>query len=922
MFQADAMSEDFQSGPADRTLASPPGLRSASALRSKRVSLFLALAAIGSGFYAIHDVFHAAYGTAFFHGLATVFQGVARYQQKKHNKLNLASQLLLLSIFLSMGVTPLFDGNIRSPGLWCASVLPIAASLLLGRRAVLRYTLGVVAIIALNLGASFFIEPHQPITRYPMQWAVMRVAILLVFTGISLASGTASRRARKEISKRTQELELQAKDANVAHRSKAMILATMSHEVRMPMQGVLALIAQSRELRFGERFSFVFDTVSDQAQRVLRLLDALLDLANLQSGRAKLEEKNFSLGVLLDRVHLKHEKIARSNGTTLRTRSSVGPRTFVGDAKRIYQLVSALVSNAIKFSERGEIEVLAQFQSQSYDPMQAQRVVVISVRDQGIGMNADQLSRVFGQFEQVHENLDAQLGSWGLGLAIAHQIARSMEGKLEASSEPGKGSTFTLTLPLKEDEVISTTWSDCLPVEDLHPIAPAPSSAAPLVQGLSASEKKHLSLIRNLAVAMLPLVFVCTVLGLYEGRHLAASMHAICAALMGLACLSIAQLNRKLRSFLLLSSIALSMSTQALIDGTIQSEALWTIGVVPVLAAFLFDVKLSFITLGLSIALIAHLTLAPTTPFHESYLGDGLSTTVLLRLASLFAYAGSSLAISKSDLAMMTEKRRQQRSVEALRKLAVSANEEKNRFLARIRNELGAPIQHIVELTRGTSRDRTLSPEQKAQLKTIQRCTSQIEQLIGRSIDYAVADGLQSIVKTQVRFDLQELMLDICRVFSPPANRNHRYLQFVDDAPETWVYGDPSGVFEVVAVLLSHAIRSGDPGPIFLSLTQTSASDASTLCFEIGVRCTGLALDDLQRTLVDAQSQAGERSGSILECGPDPVLRGLVAADACGGSIGVWTRTALDPAVAEAGAGLVFRIELPSAREEAVQQAA
>lgn len=919
------MNEDLHSAVADKALISEPELASARALRSRRLTLFISLAALTSSFYAFHDCVLGSYETATLHALAAISQGIARYQQTKRKNLDLASHWLLVSMFLNLGITPLFDGNIRSPGLWCISVLPVAASLLFGRRAVLRYAIGVALVIVLQFLASFFIPPEKLITRQPEQWAVMRVALLLVFAGMSLASATASRRARKQISNRTQALETQAQDANVAERSKSTILATMSHEVRMPVQGVLDLVFQSRDLGFNARHSFAFETMGLQAKRVLRLLDALLDLANLQAGRAKLQEQSFALGALLERVHLKHEASAKEKNIAIHTRLALGPRIFIGDANRIYQLVSALVSNAIKFSDRGKIEVLAHFQNDSYDPGSQEQMVVISVKDEGIGMNPEQLSRVFGQFEQVHENLDAQRGSWGLGLAIAHQISQSMQGKLEATSEPGKGSTFTLTLPLKEDEAVSNSWSACLQLDELQALASKSPPPELKVDKLSRSEQKQVSLLRSLTTVVLPLIAVCCATELSMGHTISASIHGACIAALGLVCLTVSPFQGALRSFIFLSAVTLSMSSQALLDGTVQSEVLWTIGLIPVLASFLFNLRLSFICLGSTIGLVGYLLFSPSITFNEVYLGSGISTTLMLRLASLFAYAGCSFAISKSDSAMVTELRRQQVSVDRLHKVAISSNREKDHFLARIRLELGTPILHLMRMAKGLGQDEALDAPQRSQLKAITQSAGKIGQLIGRTIDYAMDDEAKPQGNAPAPFDLRELMLDICRMFSPSANQNRRFIQFVDYAQDTLVQGDASGVFEVVAVLLTHAIRSADPGPIFISLSQTSRSSDHQQ-FDIEIRCSGLHLSAQQRSLIESRSSPKAGHRSIQEFRHDPVLRGLVAAQACGGSIHLpctEPTTNDHPAcLSELKDGLVFRIELPPAQALEQRQAA
>lgn len=871
-----------------------PGLerehQSARDVRAKRLTLFILIAGVVSTIYALHDTVRQAYWTAAVHGIVALCQAVARYQQVKRNNLDLAGHWLLISQYISLGVTPLFDGNIRSPGLWCIVVLPVAASLLFGQRAVTRYTIGAVAVIVGHYLASPFITTERLITREPEQWAMMRVALLFVFAGMSLASGTASRRVRKQIAQRTQEMEQEAQDANVAERSKSTILATMSHEIRMPMQGLLSLIREGKTVQERGPQDQQLGQMATHASRVLRLLDALHDLVSLQSGQAELRENNFVLGALLERVHQRHEAAARAKGISLRTRMAVGPSTFVGDARRIYKLVSALVNNAVKFSEGGEIEICAELRAEPSGLTQLRRTVLISVRDQGIGMNPEQLSRVFGRFEQVHEDLDAQRGSWGLGLAIADQLARSMQGTLEATSEPGRGSTFTLTLPLQQDELFSTSWSECLAIQDL-PVGSASKGA---------SDQKSSGSLRNLVAVTVPMVLVCAATELSIGRYMQAGLHSACVAAMAWSGLQGAGDGKNWRGLVFLCALTLSMTSQAFVDGTIQSEALWTIGLVPVMTAFLFNVKAAFVLMGLTLSLLAHLFFSPKIPFQETYLGHGVFATVVMRLASLCAYAGTSFAISKSNLATMTAMRRQQRSMERIRENAVSSNEERARFLTRIRDELGAPLRHIVEESRTASK----SPHLRTQLDTIHRCAGQIQQLFNRTLDYASDEHPQARVPQPAPFDLAALLIDTCRMFNPAATQKDRCLQFVNECDHTWVQGNASGVFEVVAVLLTHAIRTGEPGPVYLCLTQTKDSDPELTSFEIKVRCAGLRVGPEQRSLIASQGHEQELLTCMQDLEHNSILRGLLAAKSCGGDI----RLAPQPGSEQ---GLVFRVRLP-----------
>ena len=239
-------------------------------------------------------------------------------------------------------------------------------------------------------------------------------------------------------------LQQAAERERVANNAKSEFLANMSHEIRTPLNGVLGmseLLARSSLTPAQQRYA---DQIKTSGMTLLGILNDILDMSKLESGQLAIDAVRIDLPAQLRETLSFFTANARAKGIGLLLDIDVDvPTAVVVDPMRLRQILSNLVSNAIKFTEVGEIVV-----SVSFTPSQSgEGHVVIAVRDQGIGMKQEEADRLFKRFSQANAATTRNYGGTGLGLAICKQLCDAMGGTITVESERGKGSTFYVSLP-------------------------------------------------------------------------------------------------------------------------------------------------------------------------------------------------------------------------------------------------------------------------------------------------------------------------------------------------------------------------------------------------------------------------------------------------------------------------------------------
>ncbi|MCC2618088.1 response regulator [Aestuariibacter halophilus] len=279
------------------------------------------------------------------------------------------------------------------------------------------------------------------------QWALLLVA-LMVLSGQYLYLFRPIERQISDnlasLDKQRQEaleLEQQANQASIA---KSQFLATMSHELRTPLNGIFGMVELAQlESRTGTRQRYLNQALKS-GRELLHLIEEILDIAHIESGKLVLKNNDFNLPSLLDECLAPHSVEAHKKGLQFTSQQSDNvPEWVYGDPIRIKQVLNNLLSNAVKFTPQGSVDVDIQYRTD-----EGRDWLHIEVTDTGIGIDKANLTRIFERFTQVDERSQRNYQGAGLGLAICKEWVDVMGGKLSATSIAGKGSRFTCQIPL------------------------------------------------------------------------------------------------------------------------------------------------------------------------------------------------------------------------------------------------------------------------------------------------------------------------------------------------------------------------------------------------------------------------------------------------------------------------------------------
>jgi len=238
------------------------------------------------------------------------------------------------------------------------------------------------------------------------------------------------------------ELELQKKQLDEANQLKSAFLSNMSHELRTPLNSVIALSGVlSRRLKnfiSEDEYSYI-DIIEKNGKQLLSLINDILDLSRIEAGK---EDMNFSEFSVYNLVKSNLELVSQmSSEKGIALINNISPQIIpiISDSNKCNHILQNIISNAIKFTEKGSVEISA---------IQEKDFLRISIKDTGIGIAPEHIPFIFDEFRQVDEKASRRFGGTGLGLAIAKKYSLLLNGYIEVESEPGKGSTFTVILPV------------------------------------------------------------------------------------------------------------------------------------------------------------------------------------------------------------------------------------------------------------------------------------------------------------------------------------------------------------------------------------------------------------------------------------------------------------------------------------------
>jgi signal transduction histidine kinase/ActR/RegA family two-component response regulator len=246
-----------------------------------------------------------------------------------------------------------------------------------------------------------------------------------------------SRSALRQARQQAREGEVAAESANAA---KSTFLATMSHEIRTPLNGVLGMAQAMAGDELSDRQRDRLSVIHRSGEALLAILNDVLDLSKIEAGKLELEQMEFELAEVARGAYSAFTALANKKGLSFALDIEEARGRYIGDPTRLRQILYNLISNALKFTEQGEIRVTAARHGE---------ILEISVRDTGVGIAPESLSKLFAKFDQLDSSTTRRFGGTGLGLAICRELAQLMSGEISVASALGLGTTFTLRVPLR-----------------------------------------------------------------------------------------------------------------------------------------------------------------------------------------------------------------------------------------------------------------------------------------------------------------------------------------------------------------------------------------------------------------------------------------------------------------------------------------
>ncbi|MCL2052336.1 MAG: transporter substrate-binding domain-containing protein [Lachnospiraceae bacterium] len=285
--------------------------------------------------------------------------------------------------------------------------------------------------------------------QYP--WIIgvgaMLIFILFLVSAFLLKSQRTEKQLEELVTERTKELKEAEEKALLASHAKSAFLANMSHEIRTPMNSIMGFAELALNLNATPKVSGYLAKIIESTKLLLRIINDILDISKIESGKMELENVPFDLQEVISRCQSVIQPNAHSKSLELKFYAErVRGKKMLGDPVRLYQVLLNLLSNAVKFTDSGYVKLSAAVVGDSFKEPGETVAIYFEVQDSGIGMSGEQLKKVLAPFVQADSSTTRNYGGTGLGLAISKNIIELMGGKLAIESLPGSGSIFSFTI--------------------------------------------------------------------------------------------------------------------------------------------------------------------------------------------------------------------------------------------------------------------------------------------------------------------------------------------------------------------------------------------------------------------------------------------------------------------------------------------
>lgn len=291
------------------------------------------------------------------------------------------------------------------------------------------------------------VRPDDPVASIGAYWAEVRRPRAEEVSALEIVA-RATAVALENVRLRRQLLEA-AEEARAADRAKGAFLAAMSHEIRTPLHGVCAMADVLSRTELSAKQREMVDLIGSSADHLEKLVSDVLDFSRIEAGKVDLDHQTVDLAACVENAANVFRPQAQAKRIALEV--VVSPKAqarYRGDPLRIAQIVSNLVSNAVKFTEHGGVEVRVDEEAR----MGQRAMVAISVTDTGAGFDPALKAQILEPFHQIDSSMTRRYGGSGLGLAIVKALVGAMEGELSVSARPGQGSAFVVRVPLEAAE--------------------------------------------------------------------------------------------------------------------------------------------------------------------------------------------------------------------------------------------------------------------------------------------------------------------------------------------------------------------------------------------------------------------------------------------------------------------------------------